>query len=496
MNHSIYLLYSCFHHRTWQCDTENYYYKNTISFLGLKLNPEGALVLAIHFASKPHSKLCQAIARLPDTTVLHYFDMHLRTTPKKSDEPQPFLSELFTSTSSFAPIMHSSVSESHTPEDSQISEGQSANDEETVTLSDANRKTTVANMERQSVAALYDAPFPESNIHNIPTQVRQFWGNVSAGVLSAIAGNRRFIVPHSNESPLNELEYYEERNSWLKRSRRSSKYDKKYCQRNSKSFTRNDDLNLDEITQANLQDSQELDSVKEADVSSDAQAHIFLDMKQFKSYFDKMSPTEPDDRFKYLTNLVKLIFEHWNGLGSSFPAGHDVDDKQHPRINKAALNDLFDLLTTSNNKNANLLLKVASESLEMLLTRMILNCDDVCQYQATSGSINVMDEPDDYFSSRNAVDWCRSVAYCMQWYMMQKKHSTTISAFAEVISDKADAEQIKTNGSGSIVSAQNLKANMAVGEDILIHKLITILCKISSHKTSDMRALLMNTLHW
>jgi hypothetical protein len=437
------------------------------------------------------------IAQLPDTTVLHYFDTRLQTTQKKSSDPQSFLSELFTSTSSFAPIIHSSISESPTQKDTQAPEAQSANDdEEGSKLPDTFRKTAIANMERPSGAALYDAPFPESNIQNIPSQVRQFWGNVSAGVLSAIAGNRRFIVPHNNESPLNELEYYEERNNWLKRSRRSSKYEKKYGQRNSKPHTRNDDLHSDDITKANLQTSQELGSVKESDVSKDAHSHVALDMNQFKSYYDKMSPTEPDDQFRYLFNLIKLGFEHWDGLGNSFLSGQEVEDHQHPSINKEALNDLFDLLVTANTKNANLLLKVASESLEMLLTRMILNCDDVCQYQATSDSTNVMDEPDDYFFTRNAVDWCRSVAYCIQWYIIQKKHSTATSVFAELNPDNTDADESKTDGSRSVGSTHNLRANIAVGEDILIQKLITILCKISSHKTSGMRAFLTNTLHW
>ncbi|KAI8582927.1 hypothetical protein K450DRAFT_225503 [Umbelopsis ramanniana AG] len=467
------------------------------SHRGLKLNPEGALVLAIHFASKPHSKLCQAITQLPDTTILHYFDTRLQRSQKKSNEPQSFLSELFTSTSSFSPIIHSSTSESPAQKDAQIPEAHSANDDEEddSKLPDSFRKTAIVNMERPFGAALYDAPFPESNIQNIPSQVRQFWGNVSAGVLSAIGGNRRFIVPHNNESPLNELEYYEERNNWLKRSRRSSKYEKKYGQRNSKPHTRNDDIHMDDVAKANLQTSQELDSVKEVDVSTDAHSHVFIDMKHFKSYFDKMSSSEPDDQFRYLSNLIKLTFEHWDGLGNSFLLGHEVEDQQHPSINKAALNDLFDLLVTANNKNADLLLKVASESLEMLLTRMILNCDDVCQYQATSDSSKVMDEPDDYFFSRNAVDWCRSVASCMQWYIIQKKHSSAASVSAESCPDKTDVDESKADGSGSIGAAHNLKANIAVGEDILIQKLITILCKISSHKTSDMRALLTSTLH-
>ncbi|GAB5592924.1 hypothetical protein Unana1_07824 [Umbelopsis nana] len=458
----------------------------------MKLNPEGAIVLAIHLASKPRSKLCDGILRLSSADIMRYFDTRMQTTQK---DQKSFLSGLFTSASSFSPIMRTDDECFMNDEPKPCIESLATTtiDEPSIPK-DVHTNSFIPSKERPSGTGLYDVSFPEQKVQNLPTQVREFWGNVSAGVLRAIGDNRRFFVPHNSDGSLNELEYYDERNSWWKRSRRSGKYEKYYSPRQSKSQFRTDD---EDIAQSNATVTNRIHdtSSKIPDLFTAAFSHQTIDMRLFKTCFDKMSPTEPDETFTYLSNLIKISFQHWEGLGNSFLSPHDDEDRHQPHINQDALEELFTLLATPGNKNASILLKTASESLGMLLTCMILNCDDACQLQTTADDIDTMSEPNDYFDTRNAIQWCRSLVYCMQWYMKQKKTISTQSSAASTDSAIGDSQPDAQVDSTTDSHSKHLAhTQITVGEDVPMQRLITVLSKISSHKSSALRTMLLNMM--
>lgn len=396
-----------------------------------------------------------------------------------SPDTKSFLSQLFTSATSFHPILYSNE------------DPKAVDDADTLKVApnDCNTEEDHTNIpysiEKSPGSTLYDDPFPERNIQKLPSQVREFWGNVSAGVLSAINGNRR---------PLNEFEYQDERGSWWKPSRRTNKYEKFYGPRQHKIQVRTDECGQVQY------DDELIPSSPDTDLIAAAVAHKAIGLRQFKTNFEKMSATECDDTFKLLIDNVKHSFQHWDGLGNSFLDMNEEDGNERRTgttiVNRAALSDFYIFLATSNKTNAHILLKTASQSLEMLLTRLILNCEHACQYQATAETIELADEPDECFDTHKAIKWCRSIVYAMQWYLDQKKSNSTMvddaqRQLAEQQSSSQDSAGQTADCSSRLTTVQ---PQVTVGEDILLQKLVTILSKISGYKTSALRAMLLDSL--
>ncbi|KAG2179772.1 hypothetical protein INT43_003555 [Umbelopsis isabellina] len=451
------------------------------SHKALSLNPDAALVLSIHLASKGQTKFCPGTHELPDSTIIRFFETHMRPSSNETSSPdtKSFLSQLFTSASSFQPVLYSN-------EDPKV-----ADDADTSKVAPNNSHTEEDHtnipysMDKSPGTTLYDDPFPDRNIQKLPSQVREFWGNVSAGVLSAINGNRR---------PLNEFEYHDERGSWWKPSRRTNKYEKFCGPRQNKTHVRTDECGHVQY------DDEPTPSSPNTDLIAAAVAHKAIGLRQFKTEFEKMSATDCDDTFKLLIDNVKQSFQHWDGLGNSFLDMNEESSSDQRTcttiVNRAALSEFYHLLAASNKKNAHVLLKTASQSLEMLLTRLILNCEHACQYQATAKTIELADEPDEYFDTHKAIKWCRSIVYAMQWYLDQKQSNITMADDAQRQLNELKTSTNDCAGETADCSTTStiVQPPVTVGEDILMQKLVTILSKISGYKSSALRAMLLDSL--